>query len=168
MENESARDLLRRGRSASLKRLRYIGALSALGVVDFAVISLYQMGLIRHLPDPPGRFFDSDTINASPEAYPFGIPDGTIGATVYASNLVLASTAAREGRTRRTASLALGLSVVVQAAGAVYYLYDMVVRQRKLCAYCLLGTLINFVMLPLSIRESRDERASRDGGADGY
>ena len=62
---EAIRRELRQGQSPSLGRRRWIGFLSAVGAVDFTVISLYQMGVIQHLPDPPGRIFDSDQVNAS-------------------------------------------------------------------------------------------------------
>jgi hypothetical protein len=75
---EAIRRELREGHSPSLRRRRRIGFLAALGAVDFAVISLYQIGAIRHLPEPPGHLFDSDKVNASRKAYALGVPDGTI------------------------------------------------------------------------------------------
>lgn len=68
---------------------REIGVLSAIGLLDFVPISLYQLGLIRHLPDLPGKIFDSDYVNASKEAQIAGLPDGPVSLMMYAANLVL-------------------------------------------------------------------------------
>lgn len=63
-----------------MRRRRRLAALSVLGLLDFAVISLYQLGVIRSLPDPPGRLFDSNRVNASRHAFAMGLPDGPLGA----------------------------------------------------------------------------------------
>ena len=82
MHVDAIRRELRDGRSPSLRRRRWIGTLAALGLADFAIISLYQIGVIRHLPDIPGKVFDSDKVNASHKAYAMGLPDGTTGAAL--------------------------------------------------------------------------------------
>src|SRR4051812_19018972 len=96
MNTEAIRHELREGRSPRLRRRRRLGILSAIGAVDFAVISLYQLGAIRHLPDPPARIFDSDQVNASRTAYALGVPDGTLGLGLYALTLMLASAGGSE------------------------------------------------------------------------
>jgi hypothetical protein len=79
MTGAAIRDELRGGTSRDLDRRRRIATLAGFGAVDFAIISLYQLGVIRHLPDPPGRLFDSDKVNAAASAYRFGAPDGPLG-----------------------------------------------------------------------------------------
>src|SRR5688500_10284822 len=59
-----------------LQERRKIIGLSALGLVDFALISLYQSGVIKRLPELPFAAFDSNKVNASPDAYQMGAPDG--------------------------------------------------------------------------------------------
>jgi hypothetical protein len=96
------REQLRNGTSRSLRRRRWVALLSVLGAVDFAIISLYQLGVIRHLPDPPGRIFDSDRVNASHKAYALGVPDGTLGLGLYALTLIPAGAGGdpQSGRSR--------------------------------------------------------------------
>ena len=156
MKPGAIRRELREADSPSLRRRRWIAALSAVGVVDFAVISLYQLGVIRHLPDPPGRLFDSDKVNGSRKAYATGVPDGTLGLALYALTLVLTG-AGGTSRTGRPAilDLALGGAVLAGAIGAAHYLYDMVMRQERACPYCLAGAAVSFAMLPLAVRETR-------------
>ena len=36
---------------------------------SMGLIALYQMGIIRHLPEPPFPMLDADKVDASSEAY---------------------------------------------------------------------------------------------------
>ena len=60
---------LRHGQSPDLKRRRWIIGLSLLGVAAGQMVSLYQTGIIKHLPDPPLDVFNSDKVDASDYAY---------------------------------------------------------------------------------------------------
>lgn len=63
-----------------------LGSIGALGVV-----TAYQTGLVRHLPEPPLRAFDAHRVDASGEAYHFAkVPDGSIGILNSAVTLILA------------------------------------------------------------------------------
>ena len=48
---DQMRSAWRDGDEPSLRRRRKIASLAVLGLVDFGIISLYQMGVIRSLPD---------------------------------------------------------------------------------------------------------------------
>lgn len=85
MKTIDIRQALLNGSSDDLKRRRKVIALSALGLADFSIISLYQTGVIKKLPDLPFDIFDSNKVNASPDAYIMGVPDGPVSAIVYAS-----------------------------------------------------------------------------------
>ena len=50
---------------ASLRRRRAIIATSLAGMASMSLVSLYQTGLIDHLPDLPLHAFDSDKVSAS-------------------------------------------------------------------------------------------------------
>ena len=76
MNPTAIRDVLRTGHNEDLDARRKVILLSALGLVDFSIISLYQTGVIKHLPDIPHPLFDSDKVNAWEDAYMFGAPDG--------------------------------------------------------------------------------------------
>lgn len=166
---ESIRNELRYGRSPELQRRRWISALCAVGVADFAIITLYQVGLIRHLPDPPGAIFDSDKVNGSRKAYAYGVPDGAIGLGLYALTTALAGF----GGTSRTGrhpgwDLALGAAVIAGVGGAANYLQDMIRNQERACPYCLTGAALNVAMVPLVIplvRESGRQLKRRHRGS---
>jgi uncharacterized membrane protein len=126
---------------------RIIGLLSAIGIIDFVPISLYQLGVIRHLPDLPGDLFDSDYVNASKEAQVAGVPDGPVSLLMYAANLVLVSEALKKKKKRNIFDYLIAGNALGQAAGGAYYLYNMATVQKKICPYCVGGALINFASL---------------------
>ena len=145
MNVTAIRDALRKEHSADLNRRRKVILLSALGLVDFSIISLYQTGVIKHLPDLPFPIFDSDKVNASEEAYKMGVPDGPVSAVTYALNMVLAAAGGNEGAERKPVyDVALGAVVLGNAAGAAHYLFNMITKQKKICLYCVTGAAINF------------------------
>ena len=126
---------------------RNIALLSAIGLLDFVPISLYQLGVIRHLPDLPGSIFDSDYVNASKEAQVAGLPDGPVSLMMYAANLVLISGAIKKKKKRNVFDYLIAGNSLGQAAGGAYYLYNMATEQKKICPYCVAGALINFASL---------------------
>ncbi len=68
---------LRQGEGADLARRRWIIGLSIVGSAIAQAVSLYQTGIIRHLPDPPLPYFDSSRVDASTYAYSrLDSPDG--------------------------------------------------------------------------------------------
>jgi len=71
MNIPAMRDALRTGHNEDLDTRRKVILLSALGLVDFSIISLYQTGVIKSLPDLPFEVFDSNKVNASEDAYRF-------------------------------------------------------------------------------------------------
>lgn len=149
MKSTSIDQALRNESSDDLDIRRKIVALSALGLLDFSIISMYQAGVIRRLPDLPLSVFDSNSVNASKEAYQFGVPDGPVSATVYALTMVLATASgtARSGR-KPVWDLLFGGAIAGNAAGAVYYLYE-IFKQKKICLYCVLGAAINLTSAAL-------------------
>src|SRR5690242_19379670 len=91
MNAAAIRGRLRGGHTEELEKRRIIILLSTLGLLDFSLITLYQTGVIKKLPDIPSKLFDSNKVNAADSAYATGAPDGAISALVYALILVLAS-----------------------------------------------------------------------------
>jgi uncharacterized membrane protein len=136
--------VLRNDHSKDLVRRRKVSLLSALGAIDFSVISLYQTGIIKHLPDIPSPLFDSDKVNGSKDAYRFGVPDGPIGVVTYGLIMALASAGGSEKTDRAPAfDAALGATVAGNALGAIFYLHNMIFKQKKICPYCVTGAAIN-------------------------
>lgn len=129
------------------KHRRDIALLSAIGIIDFIPISLYQLGIIKHLPDFSAKVFDSDYVNASKEAQIAGLPDGPVSLLMYAANLVAVSGALKEKKRKNIFDYLIAANAVGQAAGGAFYLYNMATKQKKVCMYCVTGALLNFATL---------------------
>jgi uncharacterized membrane protein len=160
MNAAAIRQELLTGTGKDLEKRRTIAALSAIGLVDFAFLSLYQSGVIRRLPELPIKGFDSNKVNAATEAYQMGAPDATISACVYASNMVLATAGGTEASGRKPVfDLLLGSAIAGNAAGALYYLHNMIFQQKKVCPYCVVGAAINLasavIVAPLFLKAAR-------------
>ena len=70
---------LRNGDNENLRNRRRIVGLSMVGTAMSVVVSAYQFGLIKKLPDPPISVFDSSKVDASDFAYKrFQTPDGVM------------------------------------------------------------------------------------------
>ena len=124
--------------------------MSTLGLLDFVPISLFQLGIIRHLPDLPGALFDSDYVNSSKEAQIAGIPDAPISLMLYAANIGLVAGALRTRKKRNAFDYLVAGITLGQAASGAHYLYNMITEQKKVCLYCVGGAIINFAtLLPL-------------------
>ncbi len=144
MRTAAIRQELLNSTDEDLQRRRKILILSSIGIIDFAFISLYQAGAIKRLPELPFKAFDSNRVNAAPDAYQMGAPDSTISAWLYATNLVLATVGGTEESGRKPVhDVLLGTTIGANAAGAVYYLHNMIFHQNKICPYCITGAAIN-------------------------
>lgn len=144
MRTAAIRQELLNSTDENLQRRRKVLILSSIGLADFAFISLYQSGAIKRLPELPFKAFDSNKVNAAPDAYQMGAPDGTISAWLYATNLVLGTAGGTEASGRKPVhDVLLGTSICANATGAVYYLHNMVFHQKKICPYCIAGAVIN-------------------------
>lgn len=140
-------DKVRQDSSEATRQRRNIAALSALGLIDFSLISLLQMGYFKKLPDLPGKVFDTVKVNTAEDAVILGIPDGVISLNGYGATMLVAMAATRFKKKSRLLDLVLAGLVVGQAAGAAHYLVNMTTVQKKACIYCIAGAAVNFLAL---------------------
>lgn len=146
-KKKSVIDKIRKDTRKSTENRRTIAALAAVGLVDFGLISLLQMGYFKKLPDIPGKIFDTVKVNTSKDAVILGMPDGVISLGAYALTMFLAMAGIRFRKKSRLLDLALSGVVVGQALGAAQYMYKMSFVQKKVCVYCVAGAAINFASL---------------------
>lgn len=93
MEPTQLSQELRKGQSPDMTRRRWIIGLSTVGGAMGQLVTLYQTGVVSHLPDPPGQqLFDADRVDASNYAYSrFNSPDGSLMTLNYALTAWIAS-----------------------------------------------------------------------------
>ena len=95
-----------------------------------------------------------------------GLPDGTVGATLYGVTMMLAAAGGSKSTGRpRLLSLALVGVVGAGVVGALQYLVDMAKNQEKACPYCLTGAALNFAMLPLALKDAWEDWKPARAGA---
>ncbi len=139
------------------RRRGWLMAVAALAAVDAVIVGLRQTGIIRRLPEPPGRIWDTNRVVTAPVAYALGVPDAPVAAVTY---LALIGFAARLGgrspRRRPWSALGLAAGTAGAAAGAAFYLWDMLAREKKLCPYCLGTATATMAMVPLALPELRE------------
>jgi hypothetical protein len=141
---------------------------SLLGMAAMAAVSARQLGLVRHLPDPPWRGFDSDKVNMSDDAWILGlVPDGPVALGSLALNLPLALMG-RQDRARRGSLLpiAFAAKAAVEALVGSFYFYKMPARQKAWCGYCIIGAAANWAIFASAVPEALAAwRARRAGEA---
>ncbi|MCA1635714.1 MAG: vitamin K epoxide reductase family protein [Acidobacteria bacterium] len=150
------RNELQQGETRGLKRRRAIIGLSLLGMGAMSAVSLLQTGIVKHLPDPPLKSFDSDKVNSSDTAYMLGVPDGTLSLASLAANIPIAAFggADRASQQPLIPLIAAG-KAAVEAAIAGWYFYQMPAKEKRWCGYCITGALANLGIFALTLPEAR-------------
>jgi uncharacterized membrane protein len=148
---------LRRGTGAFLRQRRGILGCSLAAAGAMGLIALYQMGLLRHLPEPPLPHFDADKVDASGEAYAWlSTPDGVLGLANYAVTAVLAAAGGRDRARRRPwLPLALAAKTGADALQAGRLSIDQWTQHRAFCFWCLGAAAATFAAAALAVPEAR-------------
>ncbi len=148
---------LRMGEGELLARRRAIVALQIVAGASMSLITLYQMGIIRHLPEPPLPMLDADTVDAAPEAYKIlATPDAALGLASYGATTVLAAMAGPDRATTKPwIPLLMAAKVLVDALAGAKLTVDQWARHRAFCFWCLIGALASVVSVPLAVQEAR-------------
>lgn len=154
---EALSQWFRNGHDGFIRHRRRTAALSLLGIASLGAVVAYQVGLVRHLPDPPLNVFDSDRVDASGEAYRWGsMPDAALGMANQAVTLVLTSVGGpgRENR-RRWLPILLAAKTLLDAASSLYLTAEQISRHRRLCFYCLIAAAASLATVPAALPEAR-------------
>jgi hypothetical protein len=90
-------------------------------MASLGVIALWQLGVLRTLPEPRSKWLDADKVNGSPQAYSYWkTPDAFVGLASYAATAALASAGPPERwRTQPLLPLAMTGKALIDAAQAV-------------------------------------------------
>ncbi|MGI8644265.1 MAG: vitamin K epoxide reductase family protein [Thermomicrobiales bacterium] len=148
---------LRTGSSPYLRDRRATVSLSLIAMGSLAAVSLYQMGIIRHLPEPPLPRFDADAVDAAPEAYAtLAMPDGVLGLVSYAVTAALAAAGSYDrSDTRPALPLALAAKVGFDAAISGKLTLDQWTKHKAWCFWCLTASAATLASVPRVVPEAR-------------
>ncbi|HEX8237682.1 MAG TPA: vitamin K epoxide reductase family protein [Abditibacteriaceae bacterium] len=147
---------LRNDSSPDLQRRRWVIGLSLVGTAMAQIVSLYQTGIVRRLPDPPWAIFDSTKVDASDYAYKrLQTPDAFMMLASYAVTAWLAG-AGGKNRAMQTPLLpvALGLKTVLDTVTAVELGREEWKENKALCAYCQVATICSVISVALTAPEA--------------
>lgn len=152
-----AAELSRRFRSrddAALANQRATAASALTAAGALAAVGLYQIGLLRHVPDPPLRIFTSDDVDASGEAYVVGhAPDAILATASAAMTAALAVTGGAGSSRRAWLRMATALATSDAAGGLILFAEQLQVH-RRLCSWCTVATLAHLASVPPAIRDA--------------
>jgi uncharacterized membrane protein len=157
----NAAELSREWRFAKDDRLRWrrgIVALSVASATTMGLLSLFQTGVIRRLPDLNFWRFDAEKVDSAPEAYEMlESPDAPLGLLSYGATAALAAAGGGRDRTdqRPWLSAVLAGKVLVDAGFAAKLTYDQWSKQKAYCIWCLLAAGATFATVPLALKEAR-------------
>jgi uncharacterized membrane protein len=119
-------------------------------------VSLYQIGVLRSLPDPPGALFNATKVDASDYAYRrFSMPDGLLMTATYAVTAMLAGAG---GADRKRAKPWLPVAMAAKTAYDSYVCVKLAGEEwrenKALCQYCQVATLASLASFALSLPEA--------------
>ena len=146
---------LREGDSPDLTRRRWIIGLSMVGASIGQLVSLYQTGIIDHLPDPPLPFVDADKVDASNYAYnKLDTPDGLMMVVNYGFTAWLAGAGGIDrAKTNPILPIAMGLKTLIDAAVCTELAREEWSENQAFCEYCQLATLCSYLSVALAVPE---------------
>jgi hypothetical protein len=153
---EALRDDLREGCGPFLKCRRAIAGLSIFSCTVLGGIALFQLGVVKHLPDPPIRGFDADALHGGPEAFArFGVPDALLGLASYSATATLAGMGPKDRwRRARWIPIAMATKALLDAAMAGRLTFEEAVKYRTFSVWSLVVAAATFTALPLALPEA--------------
>lgn len=158
---------LRRGRSGHLARRRFVIGCQLAATAAMEVITLYQAGIIRELPEPRGTAFgrpwDAERVDASDEAYDLlSMPHSPLAMLSFATTTMLAGLGG-EDRHRRTPWVprALALKAAFDALYAAKLVRDQATRYEAWCVWCLVAAAGSLAAFPATLPEALSARRGR-------
>lgn len=127
-------------------------ACCCVAITSLVPVVLLQLRVLKTLPDPPGRMFNSKRIVTSRNAYPLGIPDGLLGIGSYSLTLVLLLTARPS---RPLLQTALRGKLLLDGTMAARNARKQVTQFGRICSWCM-GTAIATAGIVYFARKARE------------
>lgn len=148
---------LREVHTEDLSRRRLVVGLSLLGAAMGQIVSLYQMGIIKKLPDPPFEIFDSSKVDAADYAYSrMQTPDAVAMIVNYGITAWLAAAGDKDrAKNAPWIPLALAAKTIVDAGTALELGREEYAQTKKLCFYCQVATVVSLASVVVALPEAR-------------
>lgn len=149
-------EYLREGSDRFVNARRRVTGLYLGGSAAFGVVALYQMGLIKGVPEPPLPFLDADRVDASGEAYTtLRMPDAVLGLLSYAATLMLVTSGGKDrASTHPWLPIAAAAKVLFDVASGGVLTAEQAVKHRAFCSWCLGAAAASGLALPAVLPEA--------------
>lgn len=145
----------RSGESQFIQKRRGIIALTLCSCAALGVTALYQIGVLKKLPQPALPGFSSKRVHRSAQAYSMlDTPDALLGLASYSVTAALAASGSQERWHKHPAiSTTMGLKLLADAAFASKLTADEFTKIRAFSIWSLLVTACTFGSLFLGAPE---------------
>lgn len=149
---------LRTDRSPEVTRRRWMLALQLWGVAAGSIVGLYQMGVLRRLPDLPSRWFDATRVDASEYGYKYlQTPDALLMIAQYAASAILVGAGGKRRAEQMPAvPLALSAKLAMDVLTNLFLARQEWRYNEALCGYCQSATVASLASFFLSLPEARE------------
>lgn len=146
---ERVSDDLRRHCGSYLDDRRSAALLSMMAMGSLGVVTAYQFGLIRKVPELPLPRLDATAVDASGAAYQrFKTPDGALGLLSQAVTLALiGSGPASRSSDQPWLPLVGAAKAVIDAGSAAYLGVEQQSKHGRFCSWCLAAAVANVAVL---------------------
>ncbi len=146
---------LRTGQSPDLTNRRWIIGLSLLGAAAGQIVTMYQTGIIKRLPDPPIPYIDSNKVNASDYAYKrLDTPDAVIMIVTYGLTAWLAAAGGKNrAQDQPWLPIALGVKTIADVATNLKLAQEEWAENKAFCAYCQAASALSIASTALAVPE---------------
>lgn len=147
---------LRTDESDDLSRRRWLVGLSFIGTAAGMIVGLYQVGMLRRLPDLPFRPFDATKVDKSDYAYKrLQTPDAFLMVASYAVTAALAAAGGRDrARENPALPILLAAKVMYDLATALRLGVEEWRENKALCGYCQAATVASLVSVGIALPEA--------------
>jgi uncharacterized membrane protein len=148
---------LRTADTPELRRRRWLLGLQLVGVAAGGIVGLYQMGILKRLPDYPSRLFDATRVDASEYGYKhLQAPDALMMIAQYAATAILVGVGGKDrARDLPAVPIALTAKAAFDVLTNLYLAREEWKYNQALCGYCQTATVASVASLFLSIPEAR-------------
>ena len=146
---------LREGQSPDLTNRRWIIGLSLLGAAAGQIVTMYQTGIIKRLPDPPIPYVDSNKVNASDYAYKrMDTPDAVLMIITYGLTAWLAAAGGKNrAQDKPWLPIALGVKTLADVATNLTLAQEEWQENKAFCAYCQTASVLSIASTALAVPE---------------
>ncbi len=148
---------LRTADTPDMRSRRIAIGLSLAGAAIGGIVSLYQTGIVRRLPDIlPGKVFDAEKVDASNYAYQnLQMPDGPQMVVNFALTAAIVATGGKDRVTQNPALPIAAAAKAIADLGITAALARSEWRENhKLCSWCQVATVLTIATVALTVPEA--------------